>query len=96
MIAFLILPLAINYFSGANAVALTAERIVREATPTPIPFSADVLAPTSCALDTPNLQPEETPGVMVSQFTLLQENDDYPTVSHSSKPTDGAWLSRFR
>ncbi|PKM40484.1 MAG: hypothetical protein CVV04_04620 [Firmicutes bacterium HGW-Firmicutes-9] len=81
MIAFLVLPLAINYFSGANAVALTAERIVREATPTPIPFSADVLAPTSCALDTPNPLPEETPGVMVSQFTLLQENDDYPTVS---------------
>ncbi len=81
MIAFLVLPLAINYFSGANAVALTAERIVREATPTPIPFSADVLAPTSCGLDTPNPQPEETPGVMVSQFTLLQENDDYPTVS---------------
>ena len=81
VIAFLVLPLAINYFSGANAVALTAERIVREATPTPIPFSADVLAPTSCALDTPNPQPEETPGVMVSQFTLLQENDDYPTVS---------------
>lgn len=81
VIAFLVLPLAINYFSGANAVALTAERIVREATPTPIPFSADVLAPTSCALDTPNPLPEETPGVMVSQFTLLQENDDYPTVS---------------
>lgn len=81
LIAFLVLPLAINYFSGANAVALTAERIVREATPTPIPFSADVLAPTSCALDTPNPQPEETPGVMVSQFALLQENDDYPTVS---------------
>jgi len=81
VIAFLVLPLAINYFSGANAVALTAERIVREATPTPIPFSADVLAPTSCGLDTPNPQPEETPGVMVSQFTLLQENDDYPTVS---------------
>lgn len=81
VIAFLILPLAINYFSGANAVAQTADRIVREATPTPIPFNADVLAPSACAVDTPNPSPEETTGAMVSQFTLLQENDDYPTVS---------------
>ena len=81
VIAFLILPLAINYFSGANAVALTADRIVREATPTPIPFNADVLAPTACLVDTPQPVPEATTGVMVSQFTLLKENDDYPTVS---------------
>ena len=81
MIAFLILPLAINHFSGANSVALEAERVVLEATPTPIPFSAEALAPTSCALDTPNPSMNATPGVQVSQFTLLQENDDYPTVS---------------
>jgi len=81
VIAFLILPLAINYFSGANAVAHTADRIVREATPTPIPFNADVLAPTACLVDTPQPVPEATTGVMVSQFTLLKENDDYPTVS---------------
>lgn len=81
VIAFLILPFAINYFSGANAVALTADRIVREATPTPIPFNADVLAPTACLVDTPQPVPEATTGVMVSQFTLLKENDDYPTVS---------------
>jgi len=81
VIAFLILPLAINYFSGANAVALTADRIVREATPTPIPFNADVLAPTACLVNTPQPVPEATTGVMVSQFTLLKENDDYPTVS---------------
>ena len=81
VIAFLILPLAINYFSGANAVALAADRIVREATPTPIPFNADVLAPTACLVNTPQPVPEATTGVMVSQFTLLKENDDYPTVS---------------
>jgi len=81
VIAFLILPLAINYFSGANVVALTADRIVREATPTPIPFNADVLAPTACLVNTPQPVPEATTGVMVSQFTLLKENDDYPTVS---------------
>lgn len=80
IIAFLVLPLAINYFSGANAVAQEADRVVVEATPTPIPFSAEALAPTSCALDTP--QPAEaTAGVIMSQFTLLKQDDDYPTVS---------------
>ena len=81
IVAFLILPLAINYFSGANAVALEADRVIIEATPTPIPFSAEALAPTSCALTTPEPQPEATAGVIMSQFTLLKENDDYPTVS---------------
>ena len=81
IIAFLILPLAVDHFSGANAVAMEAERVVREATPSPIPFSAEALAPTSCALETPNPSPEATEGVQVSQFTLLKENDDYPTVS---------------
>ena len=81
VIAFLVIPLAIQYFSGANAVALEADRVVIEATPTPIPFRADVLAPTACALDTPAPAPEATAGAMVSQFTLLKENDDYPTVS---------------
>ena len=81
VIAFLILPLAINYFSGANAVTLEADRVIREATPTPIPFNAEVLAPDSCALDTPAPAPEATAGVLVSQFTLLKESDDYPTVS---------------
>ena len=81
IVAFLVLPLAINYFSGANAVALEADRVIIEATPTPIPFSAEALAPTSCALATPDPEPEATAGVIMSQFTLLKENDDYPTVS---------------
>ena len=81
VIAFLILPLAIDRFSGANAVALEAQRAVMEATPTPIPFSAEVLAPASNAQDTPEPSPEATAGVQSSSFTLLKENDDYPTVS---------------
>ncbi len=81
VIAFLVLPLAIDYFSGANAVAIVADRAVLEATPTPIPFSADVLAPTSCAVSTPEPAEQTSAGAMVSQYTLLQENDDYPTVS---------------
>jgi len=81
IIAFLVLPLAINYFSGANSVAQEADRAIVEATPTPIPFSAEALAPTSCALETPSSEPESTAGVIMSQFTLLKENDDYPTVS---------------
>ncbi|MEN6635193.1 MAG: peptidoglycan-binding domain-containing protein, partial [Clostridiaceae bacterium] len=81
IIAFLVLPLAINYFSGANAVAMEAARVIIEATPTPIPFSAEALAPSSCALDTPQPEPAATAGVIISQYTLLKENDDYPTVS---------------
>ena len=81
IVAFLILPLAINYFSSANAIALKTNRVIIEATPTPIPFSAEALAPTSCALTTPEPAPEATAGVIMSQFTLLKENDDYPTVS---------------
>ncbi len=81
VIAFLVLPLAIRHFSGANTVAQVADRAIIEVTPTPIPFSAEALAPTSCALDTPSPAPLATAGVMVSQFTLLKENDDYPTVS---------------
>lgn len=81
VIAFLILPLAIDHYSGANAVALEAQRAVKEATPSPIPFSAEVLSPDSCALDTPAPSPEATAGVQASSFTLLKENDDYQTVS---------------
>ena len=81
VIAFLILPLTIDHFSGANAVTLEAQRAVMEATPSPIPFNAEALAPTSCALDTPAPSPEATAGVQASSFTLLKENDDYPTVS---------------
>ena len=81
IIAFLVLPLAINYFSGANAVAMEAERVIIAATPTPIPFSAEALAPSSCALDTPQPEPATTAGVIMSDYTLLKENDDYPTVS---------------
>jgi cell wall-associated NlpC family hydrolase len=80
-IAFLIIPLMVSHFSGANAVALEAERSVSEITPSPIPFSAEALAPAfreNCALEP---SPEATAGVLVSQFNLLQENDDYPTVS---------------
>ncbi|MDP3448463.1 MAG: peptidoglycan-binding domain-containing protein, partial [Eubacteriales bacterium] len=81
VIAFLILPLAINYYSGANVVAHEAQFAIREATPTPIPFNAEALSPEFCALDTPAPVPEATAGALVSQFTLLRENDDYPTVS---------------
>lgn len=81
VIAFLVLPLAINHFTGANAVAQEAERVVQEVTPTPIPFNAEALTQTACALETPNPSPETTEGVQVSQFTLLKENDDFSTVS---------------
>ena len=79
LVAFVILPLAVQRFSGANAVYVAAEQTVLVATPTPIPFEASILAPT-CAVDSP--VPVESPagGALVSQFTELQQNDDYPTV----------------
>ena len=81
VIAFILIPLAVNHYSGANAVALVAQQDVREITPSPIPFSAEVLAPESCVSSTPEPTAEQTESVQVSQFNILQENDDYPTVS---------------
>ena len=81
IIAFVLIPLAVNRYSGANAVALVAQQEVREITPSPIPFNAEVLAPESCASNTPEPQPESTDGIQVSQYNILQENDNYPTVS---------------
>ena len=81
VIAFILIPLAVNHYSGANAVALVAQQEVREITPSPIPFSADVLAPESCVSCTPEPTAEQTDNVQVSQFNILQENDNYPTVS---------------
>lgn len=80
VIAFVAIPLALNG-SGANAVSMEAERAVYEITPTPIPFSADVLAPQACDIVQPDITPEQSTGVLVSQYTILQEDDDYPTVS---------------
>jgi cell wall-associated NlpC family hydrolase len=81
VIAFFAIPLLSNRFSGANAVAMEAERIVRAITPTPIPFSADVLAPAVSTDYPPEPTQQTNAGVLVSQFTILQENDNYPTVS---------------
>lgn len=80
LVAFFVIPLVANQFTGANAVALEAERIVREATPTPIPFSAEALAPDSCINSAPEPSAEPAGGVFVSQFSILQEDDDYPAV----------------
>jgi len=80
IIAFFIIPFAVDRFSGANSVAQEADRVIREVTPTPIPFNAEALAPESCVDCTPASSPEQTAGVLVSEYTILQENDDYPTV----------------
>ncbi|MEA4870513.1 hypothetical protein SDC9_82373 [bioreactor metagenome] len=81
IIAFVFIPLAVDRFSGANAVAMEAEHEVREITPSPIPFNAEVLAPESCVSATPEPQPKPTDGILVSQYNILQENDNYATVS---------------
>lgn len=77
--AFVVVPLLTSRSNGANAVYVEAARTVSEITPTPIPFDASVLAP-ACADATPEFPAESTPGMQVSQYTVLQENDDYPTV----------------
>jgi cell wall-associated NlpC family hydrolase len=79
-VGFVLIPRAINHFSGANAVYVAvAQPDSSLITPTPIPFSAEVLAPV-CANEAPSPTAEPTAGVLVSQYTVLQENDDYPTV----------------
>ena len=80
IVAFGLIPLAIQHFSGANAYYVAAERTVAAVTPTPIPFEASVFE-TSCAVDTP--VPSAIPleeAALVSQYTQLQQSDDYPTV----------------
>lgn len=78
-VAFVVMPLAVKRFSGANSVYVAAAGAALVVTPTPIPFEADVLAP-ACSDCTPEPSSEPTPGMQVSQYTLLQENDDYPAV----------------
>ena len=77
--AFVVIPLVVSRVTGANAVYVEAVRAANEITPTPIPFSASVLAP-ACAEAAPETTAEPTPGMQVSQYAVLQENDDYPTV----------------
>ncbi len=80
VVGFVLIPLAVNHFSGANAVYVAvAQRGELAATPTPIPFEAAALAPV-CADVSPEPSAEPTAGALVSQYTVLQENDDYPTV----------------
>jgi len=78
-VAFVVIPFAVKRFSGANSVYVAAADASLIVTPTPIPFEADVLAPV-CADCTPEPSAEPTPGMQVSEYTILRENDDYPTV----------------
>ena len=78
-VAFLVIPLVTSKNSGANAVYVEAARADYQITPTPIPFEADVLAP-ACDVSTPEPTAEPTNGMEVSNYTLLKENDNYPTV----------------
>jgi len=80
LVAFVIIPVGVSRLSGANAVAVSANALTEdEPSATPIPFDSSVFsAMTEPATPQPSAEP--TPGVHVSQYTLLQENDDYPTV----------------
>ncbi len=78
-VTFVVIPLVMSSRSGANAVYVAAARADYMITPTPIPFEAEVLAP-ACDVFTPEPTTEPTPGMEVSNYTLLKENDNYPTV----------------
>ncbi|HWQ05974.1 MAG TPA: peptidoglycan-binding protein [Feifaniaceae bacterium] len=78
-VALIVIPLVMSSRKGANAVYVAAARMDSQITPTPIPFEADVLAP-ACDVLTPEPTAEPTTGMEVSNYTILQENDDYPTV----------------
>jgi cell wall-associated NlpC family hydrolase len=78
-VTFVFIPLMMSSRSGANAVYVAAARADYMITPTPIPFEAEVLAP-ACDVFTPEPTAEPTSGMQVSNYTILKENDNYPTV----------------
>ena len=73
---FVVLPAALGGGSGANAVYVLANAYTPGPEETPAPLLLD--AGTPAPLDTP--LPTATPGAQISEYSLLQENDDYPFV----------------
>ena len=77
LVSFVLIPLFLSRSEGANAIYVaTGVRYV--ATPTPIPQSLYI--------DETDVEPSASPDpiseVQISQYSLLQENDDYPAVEN--------------
>ncbi len=79
LIAFVLIPVGISRLSGANAVAISAMALLEDAPEeTPVPFEAALFS--SGETETPLPSAAPTPTMRVSQYTLLQQDDDYPSV----------------
>ncbi len=76
LFCFVLLPILARGGTGANAVYVLAQAYTPAPDETPAPYLFE--AGTPAPVDTP--QPSPTPGTHVSQYSLLQENDDYPFV----------------
>lgn len=77
LVSFVLIPLFLSRSEGANAIYVaTGVRYV--ATPTPVPQSLYIDEPDA----EPSVSPDPTNEVQISQYSLLQENDDYPAVEN--------------
>ncbi len=80
LVAFVLLPIAFDRLSGANAAFVSAEVAQEQLvppTPAPIDLESRALATES---EEPIQSAEPTQGVQVSQYTPLREADNYPSV----------------
>ncbi len=78
LMLFLVLPAVSPRFDGVNAVYVSAARAIAEPMSTVTPLPTSFLS--EYAGDAPSVTPTPTPGVLLSQYALLQQNDDYPAV----------------
>lgn len=81
LVSFLLIPLLLHNSEGANAVYVSADAyLIDGPTPTPVHEDSVVRAQETEPDEAPALTPEPTSEVQISQYSLLQENDDYPAV----------------
>ncbi|MDO4572907.1 MAG: peptidoglycan-binding domain-containing protein, partial [Clostridia bacterium] len=77
LFSFVLIPLLLNRSIGANAVYVSAgARFLPEPSPTPAVQALLAAEPEDEAAP----EPSPTSEIQVSQYSLLQENDDYPAV----------------
>lgn len=75
LMLFVLLPLGLDRLSAANGRYVAA---MADAAETPLPTATPL--PTQCPLLCSDESPAPTSAVSVSEYSLLQLNDDYPTV----------------
>ncbi|MEG1755081.1 MAG: peptidoglycan-binding protein, partial [Clostridia bacterium] len=78
--SFVLLPLLFDRASGANAVFIMAHQDEIRSLETPVPFTLEERARSVEAFA--DMTPEPTSEIQVSQYSILQEDDDYPTVQN--------------